>query len=76
MTWLLRGVKEMLTSDAFLVHYNSTRLIKLVCDASSYGLGAVLSHAFENGEHPVAFVSRTLTKAEKNYSQIEKEALA
>ena len=68
--------KEMLTSDAVLVHYDSTRPIKLACDASSYGLGAVLSHVFDDGEHPVAFASRTLTKAEKNYSQIEKEALA
>ena len=68
--------KEMLTSDAVLVHYDSTRLIRLACDASSYGLGAVLSHVFEDGEHPVAFASRTLSKAEKNYSQIEKEALA
>ena len=68
--------KEMLTSEAVLVHYDSTRPIKLACDASSYGLGAVLSHVFEDGEHPVAFASRTLTKAEKNYSQIEKEALA
>ena len=47
--------KEMLTSDAVLVHYDSTRPIKLACDASSYGLGAVLSHVFDDGEHPVAF---------------------
>ena len=68
--------KEMLTSEAVLVHYDNNRPIKLACDASSYSLGAVLSHVFEDGEHPVAFASRTLTKAETNYSQIEKEALA
>ena len=66
----------MLKSDAVLVHYDSTRPIKLTCDASSYGLGVVLSHVFEDGEHPVAFALCTLTKTEKNYSQIEKEALA
>ena len=66
----------MLTSDAVLVHYDSTKPIKLACDASSYGLGAVLSHVFVDGEHPVAFASRTLSMAKQNYSQIEKEALA
>ena len=71
-----RKCKALLTSDAVLVHYDSKLPIKLACDASSYGVGAVLSHVFNDGEHSIAFVSRTLTKAERNYEQIEKEALA
>ena len=58
------------------MHYDSKLPIKLACDALSYGVGAVLSHVFKDGERPIAFASRTLTKAECNYGQIEKEALA
>ena len=58
--------KDMLTCDAVLVYYDSLKPIKLACDASSYGLGAFLSHACDDGEHPISFVSCTLTKAEKN----------
>lgn len=43
----------------------------LTTDASPFGLGAVL----EQSGGPVLFISKTLTKAERNYAQIEREAL-
>ncbi len=69
--------KEKITSAQVLTHYDPTRPIKLAVDASPYGVGAVISHSMPNGtERPIAFASRTLHKSEKNYAQIEKEALA
>ena len=66
-----------LISDRFLTHYRQDLPLRLACDASAFGLGAVLSHVFPNGEvKPIAYASRTLSCAERNYSQIDKEALA
>ncbi|XP_064122694.1 uncharacterized protein LOC135226943 [Macrobrachium nipponense] len=71
-------IKAEVTSPTFLVHYQMDLPVKLVCDASNIGLGAVLAHVMPDGtEKPIAFASRVLNKAERNYSQkIEKEALA
>ena len=69
--------KSELMAGRVLVPYDEKRKLILACDASPYGVGAVISHVMDDGEeHPIAFASRTLTKSERNYSQIEKEALA
>ena len=69
--------KEQLSSDSLLAHYDMNKDLILSCDASSYGVGAVLSHLMENGdERPVAYASRSLSSAEKRYSQLDREALA
>lgn len=45
-------------------------------DASNTGIGGVLTQEFTDGEHPVAYYSRSLNKHEKNYGITEKELLA
>ena len=71
------AAKAALQADTLLVHYDLSKPLILACDVSPYGIGSVLSHILENGEErPVAYASRTLSPAEKNYSQLEKEGLA
>ena len=70
-------IKAEVTSPKFLVHFNQSLPVKLVCDASQVGIGAVIAHVMPDGsERPIAYASRILNKAESNYSQIEKEGLA
>ena len=69
--------KELLTSSNLLIHFNSNLPILLACDASNYGIGAVLAHRIpDSSEHPIAYASRSLTQPERNYSQLEKEGLS
>jgi hypothetical protein len=50
------NIKKLVTSDQVLTHYDSGLSIRLACDASPFGLGAVLSHVMPDGsERPVMF---------------------
>ena len=70
-------VKALITSEQVLTHFNPELPLTLACDASPYGLGAVLSHTISKGvARPIAFASRTLIATEQKYAQIDKEGTA
>ena len=66
------GVKSAISEQATLVHYDPQETVQVMNDASPYGVAAVL---LQQGK-PVAYASRTLNDHEKNYAQLDKEALA
>lgn len=68
--------KAILCSAPMLTHCDVARELFLECDASPYGVGADLFYGIEGEYHPFGFRFRTLTTTQKNYSQIEHEALA
>nr|XP_050040360.1 uncharacterized protein LOC126537393 [Dermacentor andersoni] len=71
-----QAAKRAMVAAELLVHYDPEKPLRLECDASPVGVGAVLSHRIGNTDYPISFRSRALTPAERNYSQLEKEALA
>ena len=76
-TKAVQEANEKLTSSHVLIHYNPLLPIRLATDASQSGIRAGLTHVTPDGvEKPIAFASQTLSKSERNYSQIEKEGLS
>ena len=65
-------IKEAVTSAPVLKYSDSSKPTEGSGDASSQGLGFVLTQE----DHPVTYGSQALTQAEQRYSQIEKELLA
>ena len=67
-----QSLKAIITKAPVLRFYDVQEEAIVQCDASEKGLGATL---LQQGQ-PVAFISPSLTKAEQNYAEIEKEYLA
>jgi hypothetical protein len=65
-------LKQCLVQPPILAHPDFTKSFELFTDASGYAIGAILG---QDGR-VIAYSSRSLKPGEKNYSTIEKEALA
>ena len=68
-------LREALINPPVLVYPDFTEKFILTTDASGVGIGAVLSQVQKGQERVVAYASRTLNKAERNYSATERECL-
>ena len=70
-------IKEALVSSEVLAHYDTNRPTIISTDASSTGIGAVVTQVQGNGECcPICHTSRSLSETGKRHGVIEKEALA
>ena len=69
-------LKSCLTSAPVLISPDFTKPFIIQTDASNYGLAAVLVQEVDGFEHPIAYASKTMNPAQKNYSTTEQEMLA
>nr|CAI5852327.1 unnamed protein product [Callosobruchus analis] len=68
--------KKILTECPSLAYFDPSKEISIQADASCYGLGACLMQSSKGKTEIVCYASRLLSNTEKNYAQIEREALA
>jgi len=72
-----RILKEDMSKPPVLAWYSPSAETVITSDASSYGVGAVLKQKQSNETYrPIAYASKTLSPAQKNWAQIEKEGYA
>lgn len=69
-------LKECLVSAPVLSCPDYDKSFEVHTDASNYGVGAMLTQTIAGKEHPIAYMSKSLSAAERNYSITERETLA
>lgn len=69
-------MKNALIKAPILAFFEPQDETILKADSSNYGIGSVLTQIKQGIEKPVAYLSRTLSKTERNWTTTEKELLA
>ena len=74
---VFRELKEQFTKEPVLAALDLDKKLRVEVDTSDYATGGVLSMKGEDGKwRPVAFLSKSLNKTERNYEIHDKEMLA
>ncbi|GKA75424.1 reverse transcriptase domain-containing protein [Tanacetum coccineum] len=68
-------LREKLTNPPIMVSPNWSLPFELMCDARDFAVGSVLGQRDENFFRPIHFASKTLNRAQQNYTVTEKELL-
>lgn len=69
-------LKQCLISAPVLTCPDFSKPFEVHTDASNFGIGAMLTQSINGKEHPIAYMSKSLSAAERNYSITERETLA
>ena len=69
-------LKEALCTTPVLGYPRPGEMFIVDTDASNVGIGGVLSHVQDGSEHVIAYFSKTLSKAERNYCVTRRKLLA
>ena len=69
-------IKQLLSQAPVLSIFNPALSTRITCDASLFGIGAVLEQQHEDDWHPVHYLSKTFSKSERNYAVLDNERLA
>ena len=69
-------LKDKFTSYPVLRNPDPTKRYIVDTDASAFALGATISQDFKDGRHPIAYFSKSLLPAERNYNIYDRELLA
>lgn len=69
-------IKDCLVSAPILSCPDFTVPFTIQTDASAFGISGVLTQNIDNEERVICYISRSLTKSERNFSVTERECLA
>ena len=70
-------LKTILTEEVILKFPDFNKIFEISCDASDFSIGGALHQRDDNGSlRPIMFFSQKLSKAQRNYSTVERECYA
>lgn len=70
------ALKTAFTTAPVIIQPDASKPFRVECDASGFAIGGVLSQEQDGRWHPCAYLSSSMTEAERNYDVHDRELLA